>query len=327
VHISVKEVTVKRVTLAILALSTALTYAQTQAPAQGGGRAAAPPAPPPPAKETVAPDIPGVVKAGTKVIVVKDGFNSTEGPVPMPDGSVLFTEPGASIIHKIDSKDNITNFLEKTNRANGLALDSKGRLISAQALTVDVIYPESEKKTLSGPLSVRPNDLTVSKKDVVYFTLPGATPPGVLMIQPGGKPEFLGEVKSPHGLQLSPDEKTLYIADINAEYLVSFDVQPDGKLTNKKDFGKYVEINKTANGFDTEADGVAIDAEGRIYVGTTPGVQVFSPQGKNLGVIPTSQRAQNLAFGGPDKKTLYLCGRSALFKVAMVAQGYKGRPR
>jgi gluconolactonase len=309
---------VKSTVVILCALSAASAYAQA-------GRGAPPPSPP--AVQTVAPAIAGVVAAGTKVIVVKDGFQSTEGPVPLPDGSVLFTEPGASIVHKIDKNDTISTFLEKTNRANGLAFDSKGRLIAVQALTVDVIYPKGSEATLAGPLAARPNDLVVDKKDGVYFTLPGATPPGVFYIPAGGKPVFLGEVASPHGIQLSPDEKTLYVADINNEYLVAFDVQAAGKLTNRRNFGKYEGVKPTANGFDSEADGLAVDSEGRVYVGTTPGVQVFSPKGQNLGVIPTSQRSQNLAFGGPDKKTLYLTGRTALFKVQMLSQGYRGRPK
>ena len=72
-------------------------------------------------------------------------------------------------------------------------------------------------------------------------------------------------------------------------------------------------MKKTATGAESHADGIAVDSEGRIYVGTAPGVQVFSESGQYLGTIPTSQRPQNLAFAGPDKKTLYLTGGSALF--------------
>jgi gluconolactonase len=128
-------------------------------------------------------------------------------------------------------------------------------------------------------------------------------------------------------VQLSPDEKTLYIGDSAGEHLVAFDVQPDGKLTNKRDLGKYEGVKKTEGGAESHADGIAIDSEGRIYVGTEPGVQVFSKSGQNLGTIPTSQRPQNLAFGGPNKKTLYLTGRTALFKVQMLSQGYAGRAK
>jgi gluconolactonase len=128
-------------------------------------------------------------------------------------------------------------------------------------------------------------------------------------------------------VQLSPDEKTLYVGNSYGLYLVAFDVQPDGKLTNRRNLGEYKDVKKTERGADSNADGIAVDAEGRIYVGTVPGVQVFSKIGQHLGLIPTSQRPQNLAFGGPDKKTLYLTGRSALFTVQMIAQGYKGRPK
>ena len=99
------------------------------------GPAAAQRRPPPPATETVAPAIPGVVAAGTKVAIVKDGFQSSEGPILMPDGTTLFTEPGASKVHKIDKNGTISTFVENTGRANGLALDSKGRLIATTALT------------------------------------------------------------------------------------------------------------------------------------------------------------------------------------------------
>ena len=107
----------------------------------------APPAPP--ATETVAPGIPGVVAAGAKVQIVKDGFQSSEGPIAMPDGTTLFTEPGASRVHKIDKNGTITTFLENSDRANGLALDPKGRLIATTALSIAVLHPEASKAVLA----------------------------------------------------------------------------------------------------------------------------------------------------------------------------------
>ena len=275
-----------------------------------------------PATETVATGIPGVVAAGTKVVIVKDGFQSSEGPIAMPDGSTLFTEPGASKVHKIDKSGAITPFLENTNRANGLALDSRGRLIAATALTIEVLHPEPSKTVLA-TMPTRPNDLVVDEKDGVYFTLPSNKPPVVYYIPAGGQPMIVGEAPGPHGVQLSPDEKTLYSADSGGLYPIAFDVQPDGKLTNRRNFGKYEGIKGT----ESHADGIAVDSEGRVYVGTEPGVQIFSKTGQYLGTIPTSQRPQNLAFAGPEKKTLYLTGRSALFKVQMLSQGYLGRPK
>lgn len=306
-----------RIAVVILcALCSASTYAQT-------GRGTAPaPAPVPPATETVAPAIPGVVAAGTKVVIVKDGFQSSEGPIAMPDGTTLFTEPGASKVHKIDKNGTITTLVENTDRANGLALDSKGRLIATTALTIAVLHPPAARATLA-KMSTRPNDLVVDKKDGIYFTLPSDKPSAVYYIPAGGQAIKIGEAPGAHGIQLSPDEKTLYSADSGGEYLIAFDVQPDGKLTNRRNFGKYMGLKVPAS----HADGIAVDSQGRVYVGIEPGVQVFSPKGDSLGLIPTSQRPQNLAFAGPDKKTLYLAGRSALFSVQMLAQGYSGRPK
>src|SRR5882672_5843474 len=165
----------------LCALAAAPAYAQGRQGRQAG----------PPAKETVAPAIPGVVSAGTKVVVVKDGFQSTEGPVTLPDGSLLFTEPGASKIHKIDKNDTITLFLENTNRADGLGFDSKRRLIAVTANTAEVLYPEASKTVLAGPFKDRPNDLVVDKKDGVYFTL--TTPKQIFYIPSGGKPVVVSD--------------------------------------------------------------------------------------------------------------------------------------
>ena len=288
--------------------------------------AQAPPVPKP-ATDTVAPGIPAVVAAGSKVTVIKDGFQGTEGPVALPDGNLLFTETAASRITKIDTSGNVSTFLENSNRSNGLGFDSKGRLISVQALTVGVIYPKGSEAVLAGPFESRPNDLVVSSKDTVYFTLPGAKPPAVYRIPPGGKAVVAGEAPSPHGIQLSPDETRLYVADSLGEYLIAFDVQPDGTLTNRRNFGQYVGVTRTEKGFNSSADGIAVDSEGRVYVGTLQGVQVFSPDGRHLGLIPVSQRPQNLAFAGPDKRTLYIVGQGAAYKLQMLSQGFKGRAK
>ena len=85
-----------------------------------------------PPTDTVAPDIPGVVRGGTAVQVIRDGFDGTEGPIALPDGSVIFTENAASRIARIDTDGNISTFLENTNGTNSLALDAKGRLIAVQ---------------------------------------------------------------------------------------------------------------------------------------------------------------------------------------------------
>ncbi len=324
-----------------------LSAAQTTLAALAQLTGAAIQAPPP--TDTSAPAIPGVVAAGTKVQVIKFGFQGTEGPIGLPDGSLIFTETQANRITKIDKDGNTSSFLENTNGSNGLAFDSKGRLISVQTTPgqtrIGVIYPKGSEATLAdqydGKPFGRPNDLVVSRKGGVYFTEPGpnpqqaqagastSLPPAVYYVPPGGRAIRVADgIERPNGIMLSRDEKTLYVNNTNGEYLLAFDVQADGTLRNRRNFAQYQGTTKGTNGGATSgADGLAIDAQGRIYAATSAGVEVFSPRGQHLGTIPLSRAPQNLAFAGPRKKTLYVVGRGAAFRIDMLAEGYKGRAK
>jgi gluconolactonase len=125
---------------------------------------------------------------------------------------------------------------------------------------------------------------------------------------------------------LSPDEKVLYVA--NGRTIAAFDVQPDGSLRNFRTHATLVGLNRNAQGqVQGGADSICMDSAGRIYAATSVGVQVFSPQGQHLGTIPIPLPPQAPAFAGPDKKTLYVVGRGAVYKIAMLAQGVQGRAK
>jgi gluconolactonase len=166
----------------------------------------------------------------------------------------------------------------------------------------------------------------------VYFTVGGA-----YYFSPGGSLASLGDNIRSNGIMLSPDEKTLYVT--NGSVILAFDIQPDGAVTNRRDFGT---LEGGGNG-----DGMAVDAAGRLYVTSGPGVQVLSPEGKYLGLIPTPRGVISVAFSGPGKKTLYVVGSGALdadgkehvvttgmrnnaksiFTIPMLAEGFDGRAK
>jgi gluconolactonase len=243
----------------------------------------------------------------------------------------------------------VVNLPDDVDPTLGIAFDSKGRLISVQTTPgntkIGVIYPKGSEAVLTdnfeGKQFGRPNDLVVDKKGGVYFSEPGpnATPgqppptpplsPAVYYVPPGGKSIRIAEgIERPNGIQLSPDEKTLYVNNTNGEYVLAFDVKPDGTVGNRRNFAKYPSVaTPAAGGFNSGADGLAIDGSGRVYVVSTGGVHVFSPKGDLLGTIPLSLAGQNIAFAGPDKKTLYIVGRGSAFKVRLLAEGNKGRAK
>jgi gluconolactonase len=298
--------------------------------ALGQGRGGGQEGPPPdPARELTAPDIPGVVKGGTKVQFIRANFNGTEGVIAMSDGSVLFTEQDADKIIKIDPSGTLTTFLENTNRTVGLAYDSKGRLIGTQSRDpkVGVLHPTRTvlADSFEGQPLVRPNDLVIDKKGGIYFSdpIPGANrfrepPPGrkplLFYIRPDGRlTKLTEEVTAPNGVQLSPDEKTLYAT--NGTHIVAFDVQPDGSVKNGRKFA------------DSRGDGLAVDNAGRLYAAVAEGINVISPQGQILGTIPTPVGMQSVGFAGRDRKTMFMVGRGAAYKLSVLTEGIKSRAK
>ena len=304
--------------------------------AQAGGQAPAPAAPLPP--ETTAPDVPGVVKGGTRVQLVKAGFNGTEGPIALPDGSLVFTELNLNRLTKIDKDGQTSTYVEDTKRTTGLGYDPKGRLIgSSQEGFILLLAPTRAvlADTFEGQPLSRPNDVAVDKKGGVYFsnqvvpmdTQPPsrARKPAIFYLKPDGQLVMASEtVERPNGVTLTKDEKTLFAT--NREFLVAFDVQPDGSLRNQRNFAELVGLSKAPDGTPMGgADGIIMDDADRLYASTGPGVQIFSRQGKHLGTIPIPLPPQNIAFAGADRKTLYAVGRGAVYKIAMLAQGNKER--
>jgi len=137
----------------------------------------------------------------------------------------------------------------------------------------------------------------------------------------------------PNGIQLSRDEKTLYVSDSNGTAVIAWDIQPDGLVRNRRAFGTLTGRSTRDNGLGgvpTFADGMTIDNDGRLYVATGGGVEVLSEQGRHLGTIPVRcppADCQNLAFGGPDKRTLFVAGAGSLYRVQTIARGFTGRAK
>ena len=311
----------------------------------------------------VALDVPRVVKGGTTIERIKEGFNGLDDPIGLMDGTLVFSEAGARRLHRIDTKTNRVSLLvADSNESHGVTQDTKGRLISAQAwdgsTRVGVIYPPGSEVVLAdnfeGKPFSRPNDVIVARNGGVYFTDPGLTgqqaealvkqqggkplaprlPPAVYYIPPGGKPIKIEEnMIRPNGIQLSRDEKTLYVSDSNGVHVIAWDIQPDGLVRNRRNFGTLEGRSTRDNGLGgikTFADGMTIDNEGRLYVATGGGIEILSPQGEHVGTIPIAcppADCQNVAFSGPEKRTLYIAGAGSLYKVEMLAQGFTGRAK
>ena len=298
------------------------------------------------AAQTTAPQaaIPGVIGAGAQVQLVKDGLEGLEGPVPSGDGGLYFTAIEENRIYKVDPNGTaVSIWRENTNGTNGLFLLKDGRLLGAESggKRINAIAPGGTVTGLAtsygGQPFRSPNDLIADGKGGVYFTDPAPRPaPNVAPREPGNvhymraNGEVLlidSEIRRPNGLTISLDGRTLYVGDTEGEYVYAFDIQPDGSARNKRQFVKLRDPEQGSLGLRSRADGMALDSEGRVYVATASGIQVIDPRGNHLGTIRLPAVARNLAFAGPDRRTLYLTAVNALYRVPTLSSGPADRAK
>jgi gluconolactonase len=110
----------------------------------------------------------------------------------------------------------------------------------------------------------------------------------------------------------------LIVDDTLNTTVFAYDVQPDGSAKNRRPF---LQLRDIPPGQESGADGLAIDRDGRFYITTVTGVQVFDDEGKYLGTIKAGRQPANVAFGGPGKETLYITAREGLYRVKTLARG------
>ena len=280
-------------------------------------------------------EIPGVIAAGRQwKFVWQEVGNNGDGIVGTSDGGLLLAQNDNSKVVKLDAAGKPSVVYSDTHTGGALSMNSKGALfVAARGLHSAVMQLTPQRKVLADSYQGDPldciggvlNDLTADSKGGVYFTMGG-----LFYASPKGVVTKYGESLGTNGIILSPNEKTLYVT--NGMTLAAFDVRPDGSLTNQREFAH---LDGGGGG-----DGSTVDAAGRIYVTTNPGVQVISPEGKYLGIIPTPRGIITAAFGGKDKKTLFILARGAtdasgndvanaaqVYAIQMIAQGYKGRAK
>jgi sugar lactone lactonase YvrE len=296
-----------------------------------------------------APEIAGVISAGTRPEVVVRGLKSADDPIWVPNVGLLFTESQANRVVRLGDDDQVSTFVGDLHGPLGMTVDAQGRLISLQSQAgfagPRVIWPTGKETVLAdafeGRPFGRPNDIVADRRGGVYFSdLPqGPAPPGrmapaVYYVPPGGAPiRVANDIARPNGVQLSRDEKTLYVNDTGGIHAYAFDVLPDGRLANRRVFATYVGRDRSIPADAdpvSSADGLAIDDDGRVYALTEAGIEVVSSSGEHLGVIPVwciTRRCQNLAFGGADKRTLYVAGGGTLLRIQMRSHGFTGRAK
>ena len=266
---------------------------------------------------------------------VATGFRFTEGPVWRGDHLLFSDIPNSRIVRwrALPEGPEVTTFRTPSGQSNGHTLDRTGRLVSCEHATRRVTRTEMDGSVIvlaerhQGRRLNSPNDVVVRSDGAIFFT----DPPyglgrdeagkececnGVYRLDPDGALTCLVEdFDRPNGLAFSPDERTLYIDDTRRNHIRAFDVDAAGKLHGDTVFA---ELRADERG---GADGMKVDADGRVWCTGPGGVWVFAPAGTYLGRLRLPEIPANLAFGDADWCTLYLTAQTSLYRVRLRTPG------
>lgn len=287
--------------------------------------------------------------ASMQELEIATSVSMLEGPTVDAEGNVYFTDILMQRIMRFSKDGEFSVFRENSNVANGLLIDPQGRLVAAEGAAsptaersgmktggiprvtrtdlktgrMEILADSHDGKPLSGP-----NDVTIDGKGRLYVT--DSSGAAVYRIDAAGKVSRIlaaPDVQRPNGIQISPDDRTLYIVEANgaeggARMIRAYDLLPDGTARNMRVHYDFYP--------GRSADGMSIDVDGNLYAAagmhrtrgtaetldTKCGVYVISPAGKLLKFIPVPEDyITNTAFGGPDMTTLYITAGKTLYKI------------
>ena len=262
---------------------------------------------------------------------VSGGHVFTEGPLWHPDGFWYFVDVRDSKLFRI-TLGKPAELVRTTVGGNGCTFDLQGRLINCEGDgrrvtrmeldgTVNVLIDSFEGRRLN-----RPNDVICRSDGTLFFTDPSIRVPAhdrdvgegaIYRIAPDGSAHHVCWVEYPNGLALSPDERTLYIANTRwTAYIHAVELDTTGNMVRRRIFA-----DMSTDVKEGVPDGMKVDVNGRIFCTGPSGVWVYEPDGTKIGIIETPEVCANVAFGGPDLRTLMLTSSTSVFTLRTKAPG------
>ncbi|MGQ9564139.1 MAG: SMP-30/gluconolactonase/LRE family protein [Thermogutta sp.] len=268
-----------------------------------------------------------ILTPGTEPQVIGTGYGFCEGPAADGEGNVYFSDGKNDSIWVYRVGRGVELFTNDSTDANGMMFNSKGELYVCEGAARRVVAfdVKTKKKRIlaeqfQGISFNEPNDLAIDALDGFYFTDPNYRHRGqpslmkedVYYVSRDGTVSRVSQVCiKPNGILLTPDDKTLYLADNAAGVVYRYEVLGPGQLTGET---KWLDLG-------AHPDGLTLDEFGNLYVACgRAGIKVYSKDGKPLGTISLPY-ASNCVFGGKDFRTLFVTSADKFYAIPMKVRG------
>jgi gluconolactonase len=258
---------------------------------------------------------------------VAAGFVFAEGPVWSHDGYLIFSDVPSSRILQFKFGEPAGIYREKSNGASGNALDAQSRLYTCETHSRRVTRTDKKGKVevlaerWQGKRLNAPNDIVVRKDGEIYFTDPAFGNQqdsrdldfyGVFHISHRGEMEVIAKPKGrPNGIALAPNGRILYVTNSDDRNVRAYDLDKNGAASNERVVVSHLE---------GIPDGIRVDENGNLYVAAAH-LEVYSPEGKQLGTVHLTETPSNCAFGDADFESLYITARTSIYRVRLKVKG------
>ncbi|MCW3120381.1 MAG: SMP-30/Gluconolaconase/LRE-like region-containing protein [Chitinophagaceae bacterium] len=269
-----------------------------------------------------------ILVAGEDWELVGEGYKFTEGTAANEKGEVFFQDIPNSKTYKVDVNGKLSALKVDAKRASATSFDHDGNRYTMAGATNQVLkYDLSGKETVVAD-SMAGNDLVMAHNGNIYVTVPdGINKPGkIYLVRPQGEKIIVDNgLKFPNGIALTPDQQQLYVTESASHWVWIYQVQPDGSLTYKQQYGW---LHVPDNNDNAWSDGLKCDTSGRVYVASRLGIQIMDQLGRVNAILPlpagAGGQASNVCFGGADFNILYVTSADRVYRRKLKVRGANG---
>ncbi len=255
--------------------------------------------------------------------LVAQGLHDVQSPTCNARGEVYFVERKDDAIRRIDLDGRLQGFLPAADLANGLSFGPNGDLFTVSNRTGKVLSYDASGKGKLVVDGLRGEHVLAMPGGGLYVTGRGdnASEAGeVWFVKDAKKTRVDTGLKFATGLAYRPDQWLLAVADGHSKWVYSYQINPDGSLSNKERFF-WLHVPDWLD--DTGAESICYAREGPLLVATRWGIQVCADDGPTQVILPLPDRTRpiGICLGGRDMDTLYAFCTGSIWKRKVKVHG------